>query len=660
MTVKPSKDEMSMAARWAKGNMGSAVSTTPFSFVYDGKPSSELLKTWKSNYAVASLDGRRVQQVTTWTDPKTGIQLRCVAVTYKEFPTIEWTLYFKNKGSADTPIIENIQSLDIQISGKPGLQPVLHHNNGDGTPNAFGPLQTPLKPGASQRFASRGGRPTDLCWPYYNIEWGGQGAIVVLGWSGQWATKFVRDEGAELRITGGQELTHFKLHPGEEVRSPMAVVQFYTGDWIRGQNIWRRWMRAHNMPKPGGKNLKPIREGSSSHQYNEMLGANEQNQKMFIDRYCEEKLSPDYWWMDIGWYADSILNGGWAAGTWEVDMKKFPNGLKSIADHAGAKGIKTMVWFEPEHVWPGTKLYERQDWLLSAPNDPAVLAAINQGQPLGTRRLLNLGNAEARRWLIDHISKLIAQQGISTYRQDFNIEPLVFWRNTDAADRQGITEAKYVRGYLEYWDELVRRKPDLLIDDCASGGRRDDVETLRRSVPLWRSDVAFDPVAMQCQTYGMAFWVPFFGTGTEQVDPYAFRSHMCPSVVSCWDVRNKDLNYDLIRKLCSEWRLVAENYLGDYYPLTEYSDQNNVWMAWQFDRPEVGEGMVQAFRRADSPSESMFVRLRGLESKSRYVVTDLDVSQPRTVTGRELMEKGLSVAIKDRPGAVVIRYQKSD
>ena len=101
---------------------------------------------------------------------------------------------------------------------------------------------------------------------------------------------------------------------------------------------------------------------------------------------------------------------------------------------------------------------------------------------------------------------------------------------TTRRDRQGITEIKHVTGYLEYWDELRRRFPNLLIDTCASGGRRNDLETLRRAVPLWRSDFAYEPAGMQQLTYGLSLWVPFFGTAVNSSDPYVFRSQMTPAV----------------------------------------------------------------------------------------------------------------------------------
>ena len=103
------------------------------------------------------------------------------------------------------------------------------------------------------------------------------------------------------------------------------------------------------------------------------------------------------------------------------------------------------------------------------------------------------------------------------------MDPLDLWRQNDAPDRQGITENHHVTGYLAYWDELLRRHPGLLIDSCASGGRRNDLETMRRSVPLWRTDFRLDPVGTQCHSYGISFWLPLSGTGTGTYAAYDFR-----------------------------------------------------------------------------------------------------------------------------------------
>ena len=76
-----------------------------------------------------------------------------------------------------------------------------------------------------------------------------------------------------------------------------------------------------------------------------------------------------------------------------------------------------------------------------------------------------------------------------------------------------MTENLYVQGYLRLLDALLIRFPTLLIDTCASGSRSDDPETLRRAVPLWRSDKWCADVVLQDQSYGLALWIPYFGTG---------------------------------------------------------------------------------------------------------------------------------------------------
>lgn len=633
----------------------------PFSFVFDGKPSSELLKLWKTERTSKELDEARTQHTLTFTEPATGLVLRCEAIEYHDFPTVEWTLYFKNAGTADSPIIENIQALDLNMERGDTGEFLLHHNVGSpANGRDYGPLETRLDANSTKRISAAGGRPTNSDMSYFNIESTVRdGLIAVVGWPGQWAADFVRDGAKGLHIVAGQEMTHFKLLPGEEVRSPLIVLQFWNGEWIRSQNVWRRWMMAHSMPKPGGQLPPPMTLGCSSRAYEEMIKADTEKQIMFIDRYIEEGLKIDYWWMDAGWY---IQQTGWPqVGTWEVDPKRFPDGFKPISKHAHEKGIKILVWFEPERVAAGTWLTENHpEWILG-------------GAKGG---LLNLGNDEAREWLTNHVDKLLTEQGIDLYRQDFNMDPLQFWRDNDAAvapagDRQGITEIRHVTGYLAYWDELRRRHPDMLIDSCASGGRRNDLETMRRAVPLWRSDYAFEPIGHQGMTYGISLWLPFHGTGTvacvdapyyggglTPVQPYAFWSNVAPSTNCGFDMRVKEIDYSALRKLFNAYRAICSNYYGDYYPLTSYSMEKDAWVGWQFDRPEVGEGMIQIFRRAESIFTAAALPLKGLDAGAQYQITNVMTNETQTMSGKDLIETGLPVVMHERPEALVLAYKR--
>ncbi|MCG3199937.1 MAG: hypothetical protein GHCLOJNM_04465 [bacterium] len=653
----PTEAEMTRAKGWIETHLSGSPETLPFSFIYNGIPFAEQVKSWRFEKTSKEIDSNRKRHTLLFTDPKTGLLARCEAVEYLDFPAVEWTLHFKNQGASETPILEKIEALDLHLQSEGSSDFLLHHSLGSQAKiTDYAPQETALGPGASKRLSGAGGRPTNADMSYFNLEWDGGGLIVSVGWPGQWASDMVREGPHGLHLSAGQELTHFKLVPGEEVRSPLIVLQFWKGDWLRSQNQWRRWMMAHGMPRPGGKLPSSLMLASSSRAYEEMIKADTEKQKFFIDRYLEERLPLDYWWMDAGWY---IQEKGWPqVGTWEVDLKRFPKGLREVSDYAHSKGFKVLVWFEPERVAPGTWLAENHpEWILG-------------GKEGG---LLNLGNPEAWNWLVGHVDTILVDQGIDLYRQDFNMDPLEHWRKNDPEDRQGITEIKHVMGYLAYWDELLRRHPGMLIDACASGGRRNDLETMRRAVPLWKSDYAYEPIGTQGMNYGIPLWIPYFGTGTvcyagapyygtglHPIEPYAFWSNAAPAIACGFDMREKDLDYEAIRHLFAQWREITPLYLKDYYPLTGYSQEKNVWIAWQFHDPEKQEGLVQAFRRPECREGAIRLKLHDLEVGAKYRVASIEgPDQATEMTGKNLVEEGLEVRLDSPASAAVIRYHRA-
>ena len=133
-----------------------------------------------------------------------------------------------------------------------------------------------------------------------------------------------------------------------------------------------------------------------------------------------------------------------------------------------------------------------------------------------------------------------------------------------------------------------------------------------------------------------------------------------PAICINIDVREEAYNFEALKKAIALWRVVAPNYLGDFYPLTPYSLAEDTWMAWQFNRPEVGKGLIQAFQRDESIFPRVQLRMRGLKRNALYEVKNHDVAAPFTRRGSELMDRGLLVTVDldDRPAAVVITYQK--
>ena len=628
----------------------------PFSLRVDDRPFAEVATNWTWTSSARALDSNRTEHVVVAIDPSGGLGLRGVGIAYRDFPVFEWTLTFTNGAAGRSPLLSGIQAIDVGFERGARGEFTLHHLAGDNcTPDSYAPGRTELKPGTVTRFGSAGGRPTTGGFPYFNVEDpAGRGAIVVLGWPGQWQAQFERDPARGLRVRAGQEGTHFRLEPGETARTPLGVLLGWQGDWLGAQNLWRRWMIAHNLPRDAAAQSPAPMLTSCSGGFFPGLKCNEGDEVRFIDTYLRERIPLDYWWMDAGWYP---CGEGWPqVGTWEPDAARFPRGLRAVADHVHARKVRLIVWFEPERVTPGTWLAtQHPEWLLGRDGDT---------------RLLNLGHPAARAWLTEHVSGLLTSQGIDLYRQDFNLDPLPYWRGNDSPERQGLTEIHHVEGYLAYWDELRRRHPGLLIDSCASGGRRNDLETLRRAVPLLRSDYqsfAGDPAyatGNQGHTYGLSLWLPYFGQGV-YYNPtllrYNTRSHFGPAFGFCADVRQPGIDWEAFRGVVAEWREVAPMFRGDFHPLTPYTLDESAWMAWQFHRSDAGEGCVQAFRRPQSPFESVRLPLRGLEPSARYEVRWLDgagTAERLMATGRELASPGLRIVLDRAPDSAVVVYRR--
>jgi alpha-galactosidase len=639
----PTGAEFALRDQWVGEHIARPAEKPPFSFVYDGERSGDLLGAWKSSQSVRKLDSSRTQTTQTYADPKTGLEVKCVTVTYSDFPTVEWTLFFKNTGKADTPILSEILAMDTKLVRGANGEFVLYRIKGDScTADSYQPLEETLGPGSSKKIAPVGGRPTNGEFPYFNVARPGGGTIIVVSWAGQWAAQFTRDAGRGLRVTSGQELTHFRLHPGEEARSPMVVMQFYQGDVTRAQNTWRRWMLAHNTPRPGGKPIRPFLTTTICGMFPGLMSSMK-DAEQFGERYFAEGFKPDYWNTDAGWYPCDPKIGWPQVGTWETDPERYPKGLRELSDYLHEHGVKSMVWFEPERVYSGT-------WL--AANRPEW---VRPGKRAG---LLKLDDPECRKWITDRIDSLLTSEAIDLYRQDFNMDPLPYWRDGEPDDRQGITENHHVTGYFAFWDELARRHPGLVIDTCASGGRRNDLETLRRAVPVLRSDYQFEPAGNQAQTYGLSMWLPWYGSGNYQDTLYVHHSCLSPIYGLAADIRKPDVDYGMIRKVMAEWREVAELFLGDFYPLTPWTLDKKEWIGFQFDKPEAGRGFVQVFRRPENSRDSILVKLHGLDPGSTYHLQDLSSDWKADYTGHKLMEDGLRLTIHECPGDALIVYGK--
>jgi alpha-galactosidase len=445
------------------------------------------------------------------------------------------------------------------------------------------------------------------------------------------------------------------LYPGESIRTPLVAMLFWRGDdYMAGNNTFRRFILAHHTRKPTKElgSYSPINGGldwGDPAPCNEYGCLTEEFAVGLIKRYKMFGLQPESIWLDAGWYEGAGgPNGSWwnSVGSWYADKERFPRGLKPLSDAAHSIGARFLVWFEPERVFDGSRLTkEHPEWLLK------VGAGNN---------LLDLGNKEALEWVCNHIGDFIEENGIDTYRQDFNMAINPYWEKFDEPGRIGMKEIRHIEGLYAFWDYLIERFPNIMIDNCASGGRRIDLETTSRSIPLWRTDYNYGEVnGYQCHTYALNFFLPLHGTGTYGTGAYSLRSSMSSATGLNWESTTQRVTIAEMQNALNEIKSLRPYYLEDFYPLTGLQDHtpDNVWLAYQLNRPSDDTGIVMAFRRKDNQQSEIDVKLRGLLPDATYEVTNADSGEVITTTGADLMQS-LKLKLEQPYSSLLLKYKK--
>ena len=658
--MKPTAEEISLSKEWSTNFFSLDISNLAFTFSYGGEPSSVLIKNWDSNQSDEQLDEYRRRRSLVFFDSETGLELQCLLTEYTDYPALEWVVSFENKGNDVTPVISNIHVADLTFSAKDPGNFVLHYAAGSQAQiTDFQPQTETLMLGQKKRFAPYGGRSSDGILPFFNLEKpDGTGVITGIGWSGQWETSFIIQDKKSVDFKAGMELASLVLYPGEKIRTPAMLLLFYNGDWIRGQNCLRRLLLTHFSPFFSGETTNPP-VSASPHSSVSFESTTSANMIEGIKKISDNNLPVDTWWIDAGWYPCPDPKTGkrnWACGVgnWTVDPDRYPDGMKPVADVAHDRGFKFLLWFEPERVMPGTWMHDNHpDWILA----PGEFPPEQQYQANDGFHLLDLGNLEALEWLKSKLSSMVDEIGIDVYRHDFNMYPLNYWRQYDSEQQQGLTEIRYITGLYDFLDTLLDNHSNLVIDNCASGGRRIDFEMLRRSLVLWRSDLCWEPVAEQCATYGLSLWIPLHGVGSVSLDPYHFRSGMGSNFSLALNYYDDPSIWEPATKLLNEYMEIKHIFRGDFYPLTPYSTSRKVWIAWQFNRPDVGQGLIQAFRRSENDSTTKKIKLQGLQPDVHYELINFDTDSTLKITGHDLMEGGLELDMENCPGSLTIKYR---
>lgn len=307
------------------------------------------------------------------------------------------------------------------------------------------------------------------------------------GW--QWE---ISDLGGELclRASGAQWQDHQfmkKLHKGECFESVPCAVAF-GGDFenaIRQMTTYRRLIR-----REANDNTHP---SVIFNDYMNCLFGDPTTEKEIplIDAAAEAGCK--YYCIDAGWYADGIWWDG--VGEWLPSPKRFPNGIEEVLDYIRQKGMIPGLWLEIEVMGINCPMAQRvpDDWFFCI-NGKRVIDH--------SRYQLDFRNPAVRSYADSIIDRLVKQYGAGYIKMDYNINAGM---GTDlSSDSVGEGLLAHMRAYQAWVDDVFKRYPDLVIENCSSGGMRMEYSQLCRhsiqSITDQTNYVDMAVIAANCMT----------------------------------------------------------------------------------------------------------------------------------------------------------------
>ncbi len=651
----------------------------PFLFTYDGVPQKGFPA---ETFALVSRekterDDTQVTELLFRRDDALFIRLHCAH--YPLYGATEWTVWFENRGDRDTGIVSDAQSC-LRFEGRyPTLKGILGDHVNRYRPYALDVTAVP------RYFESNRGPATHVYFPYFNLEYGDGGVMLAIGWAGTWRADFRYDaqSGAtEYRARSVNRL-HTRLRPGETIRTALFVCAPYT---VRNENFaanyWRSWFVRHNLPHAdrSGTPLEPFSTTGLSGDTGLPNSDGSISERYFTWRPSMEKMiaegvKVDFRWFDAGWYiapdGSSPESDWWGTvGTWTLDPVKWPDGtFRESTDFARAHGMKTLMWFEPERV-----------------TDPENLAA-HYGYDVswairGKDNVIsnNIGNPACLRWTLDRIEHTLTENRVELYREDNNSYQAALWNDFDrqeGLDRCGITESKFIDAHYRMWDEIIACTLSYggcgFVDSCASGGGRNDLESLRRGVPLLRSDHDRTAIATRLSmTTAFNRWIPFCGAinreqGSELapsgvLDRYVWRASYLPALnVSSQYVQDPDQDFDMLRAGLREWNRLKRYLLQEFYVLTPWHTEDELtgFTAYCFYDPKEKAGVLLAFRQEYCEEAALPITLPFIEPEAACVLTDEDSGEIIRLTGEVMQARGFELTF-DAPRSARLLWVREE
>ncbi len=457
-------------------------------------------------------------------------------------------------------------------------------------------------------------------------------------YSGNFAINVEQGEFDSVRVTTGINPFNFQWHldAGESFTTPESL-QVFSPSGLNGMSqIWHKFIKQKISPSQFQGQARPTYLNSWEAAY---FDINEDRVLELADR--TKSLGLEMLVVDDGWF-EGRDDDTTSLGDWYSDKRKFPNGIETVAEKVKQKGLKFGLWYEPEMVNPNSQLYrDHPDWIIGVPKRVS-----SKGR---NQLTLDLSRQDVQDYLFERIDSVLSSGHIDYVKWDMNRTMSEIGSFALPVDRQLETPHRYMLGLYKLLEKIVAKHPNVLFENCASGGNRMDLGMLSYMSQTWTSDMS-EPIGRLPIVNGASYLFP----------PCIMASYICPvpshlngrqvSLKTRAEVgffcaarglslnaEDVDKDFEGLKHYAKLYQDTADDVVNGQFFRVKYSDNEVVWQLNSSDGSTVYLGYFHILSAANLPFRK--ARLVGLDSNARYQLKDSELE----FGGDALMYMGLDM-----------------
>lgn len=485
-----------------------------------------------------------------------------------------------------------------------------------------------------------------------------------LAWSGNYKMVFQNDEWQHLSILGGINpyLSEYHLQPKERFKTPKMIYTYSSAGKGQISRNLHDWARKYSLAN--GDKLRPVVLNSWEGAY---FTFDESTLTGMMDNAAAFGI--EMFVLDDGWFGNKYPrdNDKAGLGDWQTNLKKLPHGINYLTDYARSKGVRFGLWVEPEMVNPKSILAETHpEWIVQSPGRDKL--------QLRNQLLLDLSNPKVQDFIWNTIdSLLINSPGIAYIKWDAN-------RHVEQAGSTYLSSGKqthfwidYTKGLYSIYEKIRAKYPQIMLQDCSSGGGRLDFGSLRYHDEFWASDDT-DPLQRLFIQYGTNMIYPPVATAahvstspnhqTGLVSPLKFRFDVAMTGRMGMELQPKDItgndsvfaiqairNYKVIRPLIA---------YGDLYRLVSPYEEGG-WVSLMYVAKDKKSAVLFAYSiQPHNRGVLPLIKLNGLLSDQKYKIVEINNGSQKGFYGNDqifsaeyLMNAGIELNISKQYDSAV-------